>query len=265
MATQSNKSIEKAIRLLEIVCSEEDCVSLRCIAAKANLSIATTHRLVNTLKEVGALEVAYDGSFRLGGKLIAINSRTEDAIRQARSAVDSSLVHLVEQAGVSARLSLMDEDDLVIVAGMDSGVGDAIRSRIGGRYEAYCTAPGKLLLAALSPAQFSHYVSAGPLVKVTRNTIADPIKLREELARIRLTDYALDDQEYVEGARCIAVPVKGRNAKTVAALSICSQRLAYLDMHKCIPRLRDSAETLSRQFMELPRGVRTLLCTVAMR
>lgn len=259
MATQSNKSIAKAFRLIEIVCSESEPVSLRYIATKANLSLPTTHRLLNTLKAVGALQSAGDGTFRLGEKLVGIHTSISDNVHQVRSVVESQLKGLLSKAGISARLSLLDEGELVIMAGNDSGVHQKMRSTIGYRYEAYCTAPGKLLLAALSPDQFNTYMDYAPLVRITQNTICDPQRLRDEIAYIRIMEYALDDQEFIEGVRCIAVPLKDSAERTVAALSIAGEQIELRDLSNLIPQLRQSASILSAQLRELPRGMSTLL------
>jgi DNA-binding IclR family transcriptional regulator len=259
MATQANKSIAKAIRLIEIVCSESEPVSLRHIATKANLSLPTTHRLLATLKSVGALHATAEGTFKLGEKLVGIHKSISENIRQVRRIVELRLNGLLSKEGISARLSILDEGELIIIAGNDSGVDKKMRSTIGYRYEAYCTAPGKLMLAALTPEQFNSYLSYAPLVRITRNTICDPQRLREEIAHIRLVEYALDDQEFIEGVRCVAVPLKDNAGRTVAALSIAGENLELRDLSTLIPELRHSAGLLSAQLCELPRGLSTLL------
>ncbi|WP_332682490.1 IclR family transcriptional regulator [Bosea sp. (in: a-proteobacteria)] len=259
MATQSNKSIAKAFRLIEIVCSESEPVSLRHIATKANLSLPTTHRLLNTLKSVGALQSTAEGTFKLGEKLVGIHNAISDNVRQVRSIVELRLKGLLSKAGISARLSLFDDGELIIMAGNDSGVHQKMRSTIGYRYEAYCTAPGKMLLAALGPEQFNAYMSYAPLVRITPNTICDPHRFRDEIAHIRTVEYALDDQEFIEGVRCVAVPLKDNAGRIVAALSIAGESLELRDLSTLIPQLRQSASLLSAQLRELPRGLSTLL------
>jgi DNA-binding IclR family transcriptional regulator len=259
MATQSNKSIAKAFRLIEIVCSESGPVSLRHIANKANLSLPTTHRLLSTLKAVGALQSTGEGTFKLGEKLVGIHTSISDNVHQVRKIVELQLRGLLNKAGISARLSMFDEGELVILAGNDSGVHQKMRSTIGYRYEAYCTAPGKILLAALNSDQLNAYLDYAPLVRITQNTICDPRRLRDEIAHIRTVEYALDDQEFIEGVRCIAVPLKDTSQRTVAALSIAGEQIELRDLSNLIPQLRESASILSAQLRELPRGMSTLL------
>ncbi|POR51942.1 IclR family transcriptional regulator [Bosea psychrotolerans] len=259
MVTQSNKSIAKAFRLIEIVCSESGPISLRHIASKANLSLPTTHRLLGTLKAVGALQATGDGTFKLGEKLVGIHASISDNIHQVRKIVELQLKDLLSKAGISARLSMLDDGELVIMAGNDSGVHQKMRSTIGYRYEAYCTAPGKLLLAALSIDQLNAYLNEAPLVRITHNTICEPRRLLDEIAHIRTVEYALDDQEFIEGVRCIAVPLKDKSERTVAALSIAGEQLGLRDLSALIPQLRQKASLLSAQLRELPRGMSTLL------
>jgi len=58
------------------------------------------------------------------------------------------------------------------------------------------------------------------LASYTRNTITDLVDLEAELERIRDRGYAIDDEEYDEGLRCIGAPVRDHSGHVVAAVGI---------------------------------------------
>jgi DNA-binding IclR family transcriptional regulator len=56
--------------------------------------------------------------------------------------------------------------------------------------------------------------------RATSHTIPDAARLRKELAKIFRQGFALDDQEAVLGARCVAAPILDESGKILAALSV---------------------------------------------
>jgi IclR family acetate operon transcriptional repressor len=85
---------------------------------------------------------------------------------------------------------------------------------------AHATAAGKLLLAFRIP--WRDAVLSAPLTAVTARTVTDPLALRAELERSSRRGYAVEDAEFREGGRALAVPVVGEGEEVVAALAVSS-------------------------------------------
>ena len=208
MSTPSNKSIIKAFGLVEIVCDAPGGLSLREAASAAHLSVAATHRILTTLKCVGAISCSQDGSYTLGPRLLAVHERNICARQAVQAAVETHMIELLTGPAISVRLGVLDFDELYIFAGVDNGVSPKMRSKIGARYEAYCTAPGKVLLAGLNGRKLEDYVFNAGFVAMTSNTIVIPSQLADEIKRVHECGYAFDNGEFIDGVRCLAVPVK---------------------------------------------------------
>nr|WP_235010822.1 IclR family transcriptional regulator C-terminal domain-containing protein [Halobellus limi] len=58
------------------------------------------------------------------------------------------------------------------------------------------------------------------LEQVTENTITDRDELFDELGTIRERGYALDDEQRVEGVRCVGAPILDESDRAVAAISV---------------------------------------------
>jgi DNA-binding IclR family transcriptional regulator len=78
---------------------------------------------------------------------------------------------------------------------------------------------GKALLA-FSDARLAAQVAAGGLPRLTRYTITNPERFLAELERVRQRGYAVDNEEFYAGRRCLAAPVFDEHGRVAAALSI---------------------------------------------
>src|SRR3972149_12241970 len=58
----------------------------------------------------------------------------------------------------------------------------------------------------------------------TARTITTPADFRRELARIRATGFAIDNEEHIEGIRCIATPVRDHSGEVRASLCVLGPR-----------------------------------------
>ncbi|CEO88660.1 IclR family transcriptional regulator [Syntrophaceticus schinkii] len=86
---------------------------------------------------------------------------------------------------------------------------------------AYCTATGKVLLAALPPEKLDDYIKKTRIKKsITSKSITEPDLLKQHLGDIKKQGYAVDNEEIEEGLVCIAVPLRNSSAQIIAAISI---------------------------------------------
>ena len=83
---------------------------------------------------------------------------------------------------------------------------------------------------------------------VTSKSITDPVELKAELEVARHRGFSLDNEEYLEGVYCVAVPVFGRNQKVVGAVSISGPvvRFSRDKAFQVAQRLKDVGDRISR-------------------
>jgi IclR family transcriptional regulator, KDG regulon repressor len=75
------------------------------------------------------------------------------------------------------------------------------------------------LLSELGRSEIEAIYRTKPLKAYGKNTITSMAQLMEELENIRKQGYAIDNEEYYEGVRCVAAPVRA-SAKIAAAVSV---------------------------------------------
>jgi IclR family KDG regulon transcriptional repressor len=84
----------------------------------------------------------------------------------------------------------------------------------------YCTSLGKAIAAYLPAAEMDELVAGLTFERLTPRTLTQPSKLKRELAKINQLGFAIDEEEAVTGARCIAAPIFDINGKVAAAISV---------------------------------------------
>lgn len=111
----------------------------------------------------------------------------------------------------------------------------------------YATSTGRVLLAALSDAEFEAWASERLLPRLTVHTCTDMAQFRGMVTRIRELDYAIAREEHELGVHALAVPVRNMAGSTVAALNVVTQpsRLEpQVLQRELLPLLQEAAREL---------------------
>jgi DNA-binding IclR family transcriptional regulator len=119
-------------------------------------------------------------------------------------------------------------------------------TRVGASNPVHCTSVGKAILAFLPEDRANEVVRRTRFERFTHRTIANEEALRVEMEKTRRRGYAVDDEEFEEGLRCIAVPLLDAQRLPVAAVSISG------------PSFRVTAQklpTIANQLLQCVRGI----------
>ena len=118
---------------------------------------------------------------------------------------------------------------------------------VGSRLPAYCTSMGRVMLAALEREEIGAYLADLELHRHTPKSIVKKGALATELRRVREQGYSLVDEELELGLRSLAVPVRARSGKVVAAMNtgVHAARVTRKQMvEQFLPVLREGAERI---------------------
>jgi len=134
---------------------------------------------------------------------------------------------LFEKTNETINLGILDKQSVVYLDKIQSKEPLRIELNIGHEVPLYCSAMGKSIIAfnkdiQLEDMEYKHY---------TENTVTSNKELNAQLKEIRKKGYSLDDEEYIKGLICIAVPILDLEGKAVASVSV-SLPAARLDEDK---------------------------------
>ncbi|MDG5761662.1 IclR family transcriptional regulator [Natronococcus sp. A-GB1] len=93
-------------------------------------------------------------------------------------------------------------------------------SSVGKREYLHCISLGKAILAYYPRERVEEIIDEYGLPGYTDQTITNREELFDQLETIRERGYAFDDEEKIEGLRCVAAPVKASKDEVLGAVSI---------------------------------------------
>lgn len=238
--------------LLEVLASSDTRHTLQSLVEETGLPKPTLHRMLQQLEAAGMLQRESDGRhYGTGTRLrqLAENLLLNDSRHGARHAV---LRRLVDEVGESCNITLLSGSEVVYLDRVETAAPLRFYLRAGSRVPAHCSASGKVILAQMSPAQRRRLLAHVPLEKYTERTITDLEQFERAMHRVRKDGYALDEEEFLPGLLCIAVPVprQGGPSNQCVAVQAPSMRLSADRARQLLPALRQAADTLGS--MDVP-------------
>jgi IclR family pca regulon transcriptional regulator len=148
----------------------------------------------------------------------------------------------------SSSISMLEGDEIVYLARSATQRVMSVGLSVGSRLPAYCTSMGRVMLAGIPPEDLTAYLRRVELKKRTPKSITRKRDFAAELERVRQQGYALVDEELELGLRSLAVPVRSRSGKLVAAINtgVQAARSTPREMvERFLPVLREGAGRLS--------------------
>lgn len=198
---------DKALQLLLLLQSTE---SLGVSEAAARLGVArsTAHRLLATLRHRGFAVQAADRRYRAGPALrrSAVSRRSTTTLVELAGPL---VTRLRNELNETVHLVVLDGTEAVFLLSEEGRQPLRIGSRAGSRLPARHASGGKVLLAALDPAELARRFAG-----------EDIAELEASLARVRETGVGINRGETEEGIGAVAVAVPGDDGAPVAALAV---------------------------------------------
>jgi DNA-binding IclR family transcriptional regulator len=235
--------IERMMKLLDVLSYYHDPVSLKQLALETGLHPSTAHRILAAMAATGFVERADPGTYRLGIRLLELGNLVKSRINIRDSAMPL-MQTLHERIGESVNLGVRQGDEIVYVERTSSGRSSIrVVHLVGARAPLHVTAAGKLYLAEESRDGLAEYARRTGLPGSTDTSITTLQGLEREIARVRVTGIAFDNEEIEAGLRCVAAPIRDDTGDLVAGLSVSAPVDRYSP--EWIPLLRSTADAIS--------------------
>ncbi len=210
------QSLDRAFAILEAMADAGGMIGLSQLAERANLPLATIHRLVRTLVDLGYVRQDPSRQYSLGPRLMRL---ADTSAKRIGVWAKPALTAAVEVLGESVNLAVLDGDEIVYVAQVQPSANFMrMFTEVGRRTLPHATAVGKAILADRPDSEVVALLDRTGMPQYTGRTITTTDGFLAALAETRNRHYALDEGEQEHGVRCVAVAVPG--APQPMALSV---------------------------------------------
>ncbi len=191
------------------------------ISQKTGIPRAAVRRCLYTLQQLGYVDAEHN-NFSLRPKVLTLGYSYLSSTPLTVSS-QPYLNNISRELGESSSLAVLDDGEVLYVARAATTRVMSVALNTGSRLPAYCTSLGRVMLAHLAPDELNAYFARTRLKAMTEKTVTTQKRLREILAGVRQTGYAINDEELELGLRSISVPVRGASGQVVAALNVGAQ------------------------------------------
>jgi IclR family acetate operon transcriptional repressor len=237
----------KAVAFLEAIAAARRPLGISEFGVLLGIPKPTAHRIAHMLEDEGLLQREPGSNRYVPGARLERLGLDIVATSMSRAPRHAILESLSQQIGETCNFGVMAGSHVVYLDRVESAWPFGLRFEPGSRVPLHCTSMGKLFLSLLPAPKRALILRSIPLYRYTENTFTEVGRLEEELEKIHEAGVSVDDQEFLAGVVCVAVPVLGPRKQPVAALAI-SAPLARMTLQQGIthiPLLQAAAKQLT--------------------
>ena len=199
------RSVSRALRVLESVGASPRGLTVKQIARRCELTVATTYHLVRTLAYEGYVTRREDGTYTVG---MEISDRFRELVIAFRgpAAIADLLRRAALDSGYTHHLARFVNGRIVFTAVAEGPRSPHLEELVPGFDDAaHATAAGKSLLATMTGEQRARYLKDYGMRAYTPQTITTPEALEADLAAGERRQMQIEINQYRQGVGCAAV------------------------------------------------------------
>jgi len=231
-----NNSIDNACRILLVLADQPEGFNLTNLSQKMGINKSTAYRYLSTLEKY-RLVVKKDNRYHLGLKVFELGNRVP-VVRMILERIYPRLLELAFLFNETISLGVLSDYEVVILERIEKGRSLVNQVFTGTKVPLYCTGLGKAILSVMPAENRDTLLGELHFEKLTPRTITDSKRLLKNLEEIRERGYSIDDAEYEEDLKCVAVPLRLEGLGFFGAVSVTGprsrmqcERAGYIGQH----------------------------------
>jgi len=222
------KVFDKIVRVIELLATSSQGVTLKKVQQALRLNKGTAFRILHTLE-------SHDVAARNGGSVFVLGNRVLWWATCCRQNLDlpklvrPHLEKLRDLTSETAAFSILMGNQTVVVDQVISPHATSTRFDVGFSAPLHAGATGRVLLAHLDAERRKSLLSHQPLERFTERTITDRRRLERELNKCLAQGFALSEGERLFNTSSIAAPIFGPDQEVLGVISVTgpSDRLTH--------------------------------------
>ncbi len=252
--TKGAQLLGKALSIINIVADNPGRVRFDDIHEETGYSKPTLYRILGVLIQNGILrQDKRDQAYQIGLRFTELAfSRNIEADLSVISGPE--LLRIFRLTGEAASLGICTEGHMTLIQRFEPSPSRAWKHANPTRRPLHCTSLGKAYLSLLSSAEREALLLKLPLTRYTPNTITSLAALQKEIDLVQEQGWADENEEFIEGNCCIAVPLRTRSGEALGAISVSapSFRMSTQRKQDIMLLLKEAAVSIALSLPNLP-------------
>lgn len=213
-----SESLARGLLVLRVFNREHPRLSVSEVAELTSLSRAAARRYLLTLRDLGYVGADSD-KYYLRPRILDLGYSflSSTGIEELAEPI---LQDVALRAEGASHLAIFDDWQVLIAASVPSPRMRNVFTVAGGRMPAYVGSLGPVLLAWLPDAMLRQYLAWTPLKAFTKASLTREGDILKRLVDVRAKGYAINKGEYTEGIVGVAIPLRNRSGRVIAALNV---------------------------------------------
>lgn len=241
-------SIEKAFDVIETLAVHQS-LNLIELSEILDQPKSSVYRILLTLEHRGyIMRDSRDGKYRTGLKFLEISKNILEH-NSLRTATSSEMNKLVHKYGDTVNLGVLQEHEIIYIDIREGTNALRMIDDIGSVAPIHASSIGKAIAAHIDEQLLDNILENTKLEALTKNTIIDKNELKKELQTVKDNGYAIDDEEVVRGAKCVAAPIFNLFGQVEGAISLSGAVHRFSDdqINQIIADITQSAKIISQK------------------
>ncbi|HEX9206859.1 MAG TPA: IclR family transcriptional regulator C-terminal domain-containing protein [Steroidobacteraceae bacterium] len=241
------QSLARGLAVIAAFDAEHPTLGLAGIAARTGLSRAAVRRLMLTLQHLGYVR-SLGREYALSPRVLELGFGCLGSLKLSDLA-QPLIEQLAQRLNHSCSVAVLDGQSIVYVLRVPVRRVMTVALGVGARLPAVATSMGRVLLAGLPPAALDDWLAGCRPARHTPHTVTDLRRLRRIVRDVQTQGYAYVEQELELGLCSIAVPVRDREGRVIAALNASMPYHPDASQHALrdvLPGLRSTAAAIER-------------------
>ena len=242
------QSIDRAVAILECFNEEKKELRLTEISEKLGLNKSTVHGIITTLRYHGFISQDKETQkYKLGIRFIELGDLVSNSLN-IRNAALPVLDEVCDKIEETVHVATLDGLDVVWIEKKECNKSIKTSTKIGARLPAYTTADGKIILCYQDKDKINNYLPK-KIPKFTSNTLTGKAGFIKKLEEARKNEYIIDNEEFVEGIKCVAAPIFDHEGNVRFSLSTTGPAFRMTDekIEELVVIIKEAANEISRR------------------
>lgn len=219
MTRTNQSSLTNALRILKSFSVDDTELSLADIAEQVAVSKSTACRLVQTLESEGFMtQNTHSNTYTLGSSILSLSNTLLDQFSSLKE-MTGFLKTLTNVTGESSHIAVLQGNHVLYLKKEDTQYRVQLRSHIGRRNPAHCTASGLAILGYLNEQDLRALYKNG-FEQPTPFSISSISQLIKRLEEGRKQGYFISENEMVENILAVGAPIFNKAGQPFASVSV---------------------------------------------